>query len=363
MNKHAENVKSAYNGRKVLVSGNTGFKGSWLCAWLRELGADVVGYSNGVPTEPSVFESAGQSDWLRYCEEDVRDAAAFKRVVHETKPDFIFHLAAQPLVRLSYDDPLLTIQTNAQGTANLLEALRDADWPVRVVCITSDKVYDNVEWVWGYREHDALGGKDPYSASKAMAELAIKTYVQSYFNSEDSPVRVAVGRAGNVIGGGDWAADRIVPDAMRAWSRGETVVLRNPASTRPWQHVLEPLGGYLVLGAGLAQDPQGLNGEAFNFGPRSEQNASVGELIETMQSHWPETGSRVEAQSGGGQKEAGLLKLNCDKALHLLQWAPALDFAETCRLTVEWYRAFYAKSRPVEELLAEDIRFYTSRWS
>ena len=256
------------------------------------------------------------------------------------QPDFVFHLAAQALVRPSYKNPLETITTNAIGSATVLDALRLLNSKVVVIMITSDKAYDNVEWVWGYRESDRLGGKDPYSASKGMAELAIRSYVTSFFNTPDSNVRVGIARAGNVIGGGDWALDRIVPDCMNAWSTGKTVDIRSPHSTRPWQHVLEPLSGYLVLAANLANDVTN-HGEAYNFGPSADQNYPVSKLIDEMSKYWDQVKWNDISGSKNHVHEAGLLKLNCDKALFDLDWHSTLEFNETVKMTVEWYKNYY----------------------
>jgi CDP-glucose 4,6-dehydratase len=245
------NALRVFSGERVLVTGHTGFKGSWLVIWLRMLGAKVAGIALDPPSEPSHFDAAGLAPGMVDLRLDVRDRAALKDRIAQFAPDFVFHLAAQPLVRRSYADPVETYETNVIGTLNVLESLRALDRPCVAVLITSDKCYDNVEWVWGYRETDALGGPDPYSASKGAAELVIRSHVRSYFPSATSKVRIGVGRAGNVIGGGDWADDRIVPDCVRAWSAGAAVELRNPRATRPWQHVLEPLSGYLPLGAAL----------------------------------------------------------------------------------------------------------------
>ena len=256
------------------------------------------------------------------------------------QPDFVFHLAAQALVRPSYKNPLETITTNAIGSATVLDALRLLNSKVVAIMITSDKAYDNVEWVWGYRESDRLGGKDPYSASKGMAELAIRSYVTSFFNTPDSNVRVGIARAGNVIGGGDWALDRIVPDCMNAWSTGKTVDIRSPHSTRPWQHVLEPLSGYLVLAANLANDVTN-HGEAYNFGPSADQNYPVSKLIDEMSKYWDQVKWNDISGSKNHAHEAGLLKLNCDKALFDLDWHSTLEFNETVKMTVEWYKNYY----------------------
>ncbi len=330
---------NAYHNKKVLVTGNTGFKGSWITVWLLELGAEVYGISDQIPTRPSHFEAAHLSKKIEYFELDICHLERVQKTIQKIQPDFLFHLAAQPLVRLSYEDPVTTLNTNIIGTANILEALRVSNHPCNAVMITSDKCYDNVEWTWGYRETDALGGKDPYSASKGAAELVIKTYVYSYFSNPQSNIRVAVGRAGNVIGGGDWAQDRVVPDCITAWSQGDVGEIRNPVSTRPWQHVLEPLSGYLTLGQQLAENSK-LNGAPFNFGPSSNQNFTVAQLIDEMQHYWPNAQWK-DVSTPDNVHEANLLKLCCDKALHLLNWMPTLDFQETVRLTVEWYRHYY----------------------
>ncbi|MBF0238676.1 MAG: CDP-glucose 4,6-dehydratase [SAR324 cluster bacterium] len=340
--------KSTYHGKKVLVTGNTGFKGSWLTAWLLHMGAHVYGLSNGIPTNPSHFEVAHLRDHIQYLQVDICDAVQVENAILEIKPDFVFHLAAQPLVRLSYQEPLLTLHTNMMGTAHILEGLRKLNSLCYAVMITSDKCYDNVEWTWGYRETDPVGGKDPYSASKGGAELVIRTYAKSYFAQKDSCVKIVVGRAGNVIGGGDWALDRVVPDSMVAWACGENVSIRKPQATRPWQHVLEPLSGYLVLGEKLFENPD-LNGEAFNLGPHANQNHTVKELIEEMQKHWSNVHWTDVSNETKPIYEAGLLKLCCDKALHYLDWQPTLKFDETAKLTVEWYRQYY--EHPTQNML------------
>ena len=258
-----------FTGKVVLITGHTGFKGSWLSLWLTYLGAKVVGVSKDIPTRPSNFIVSSVSTKTDDRRIDILNAEAIEKLILEVQPDFVFHLAAQALVRPSYDNPLETLTTNSIGTANVLEALRKLEKEVAVVMITSDKVYDNVEWVWGYRETDRLGGKDPYSASKAMAEIVIRTYVESYFNTEDSNVHIGIARAGNVIGGGDWALDRIVPDCMTAWSQDKVVDIRNPWATRPWQHVLEPLSGYLLLAAHLVLKTN-KHGKPYNFGPSTQ---------------------------------------------------------------------------------------------
>lgn len=333
---------NVYAGKRVLVTGHTGFKGSWLTTWLLKLGADVIGFSRDIPTQPSMFVETGLEGRIRHCSGDVRDLDAVQALMTDCKPDYVFHLAAQAIVSVSYADPVDTFTTNTIGTMNVLEALRRLEHQCVAVIITSDKCYDNVEWVWGYRETDAMGGKDIYSGSKGAAELVFKSYLHSFFQSNDNPVRLGVGRAGNVIGGGDWAKDRIVVDCMRAWSEGHVVEIRSPRATRPWQHVLEPLSGYLTLGAVLKAG-NSMHGEAFNFGPRAEQNRTVVELLTDLGRHLgmnsPEEACRVTGNIPF--HEAGLLKLSCDKALFHLKWESNLDYAETIRLVSEWYFSFY----------------------
>lgn len=352
-------LNNVFNNKKIVITGHTGFKGSWLSLWLKQLGANVSGISIDIPSSPSHFLTANISDQIDDHRIDLLDGEAVKRIFKEIQPDFLFHLAAQALVRPSYLNPVETMMTNAIGSANILDALRYLDRPVTAVMITSDKAYDNIEWVWGYRETDQLGGKDPYSASKGMAELAIRSFVNSFFSAPDSNVRVAVTRAGNVIGGGDWAVDRIVPDCMHSWSNSEVVDIRNPDATRPWQHVLEPLSGYLALGAGLSTNIE-LHGEAYNFGPPAHQNHSVRELIDEMSNYWDSVRWNDTPNSHQHLHEAGLLKLNCDKALFDLQWQPTLEFKETVRMTVEWYRHYYQNStESMYDFTMSQIEAYT----
>lgn len=359
-----------YQNKKVLVTGHTGFKGSWMSLWLHQMGAEVHGISDVIPTNPSHFETAGLAEIVNHHFLDIRDFQAVREQVESIRPDFIFHLAAQPLVKKSYSHPLETFEVNVMGTGTMLEILRLADFPCVAVFITSDKCYDNVEWTYGYREEDALGGKDPYSGSKGSAELIIKSYFHSFLAHRSDTFRMGVGRAGNVIGGADWAADRIVPDCMRSWSKKEAVLIRSPHATRPWQHVLEPLSGYLVLGQKLRQELEGtgspgrrtFNGEAFNFGPDAIQNVTVGELLQAMIPHWE--GSRWEdvSESNNSGHEAGLLKLCCDKALHGLDWKATLTFEETVKFTVDWYREFYTHpGNSTRQLSTKQIQDYMDR--
>jgi CDP-glucose 4,6-dehydratase len=348
-----------FRGKRVLVTGHTGFKGSWLTAWLLKLGARVIGVSNSIPTNPSMFEELKLHEQIAHNLVDIRDLSALREVFADSSPDFVFHLAAQAIVSTSYRDPVETVSTNVIGTMNVMECLRDLQHNCCAVIITSDKCYDNVEWVWGYRETDALGGKDIYSGSKAAAELVIKSYLHSFMMKSDCPVRIAIGRAGNVIGGGDWAKDRIVVDCMRAWSHGEPVEIRSPSATRPWQHVLEPLSGYLNLAWALFKDRK-LHGEAFNFGPRSEQNRTVTELLLGLGRGWginEEQAYRITDNIPF--HEAGLLKLNCDKALFHLHWRPTWTYEDTLKYVGSWYYEFYRGDRGrLRELTNEQIRAY-----
>jgi CDP-glucose 4,6-dehydratase len=348
-----------FNNKKILVTGHTGFKGSWLCAWLNHLGAEVVGVSDDVVSNPSNYLASSVSDFVQDYRVDIRDTNKVASLIKETQPDFVFHLAAQALVRPSYENPIETMTTNAIGTANVLDALRDLDKKVVAVMITSDKAYDNVEWVWGYRETDRLGGKDPYSASKGMAELAIRSYVDSFFNAPDSNVRIGITRAGNVIGGGDWAVDRIVPDCMEAWANGKTVNIRSPHATRPWQHVLEPLSGYLCLAENLYLNSNN-HGEAYNFGPSSNQNYPVSKLIDEMSKYWDQIKWKDVSNNKQHVHEAGLLKLNCDKVLFDLEWHSALQFEETVKMTVDWYKEYYQnQNKSMYDFTIGQIEAYT----
>lgn len=346
-----------FRGKKVLVTGNTGFKGSWLTAWLLMCGAEVYGYSIDVPTEPAMFDVLGLRERIHHRFGDIRDRKMFRDYLREVKPDFIFHLAAQAIVSASYAEPFDTVTTNVVGTASVLDAVRSVDWNLTVVMITSDKAYDNVEWIWGYRENDALGGKDVYSGSKGAAECVIKSYWHSFISRMDN-VKLGVARAGNVIGGGDWSADRIVVDTIKAFSSGRPVEIRSPQSTRPWQHVLEPLSGYMRLAQSLAEGC-GVNGEAFNFGPRAEQTKTVLQLVRDIAEKWgmnPDEAVRVTGHIPFA--EAKLLKLNCDKALAFLQWHSTLAYEQTVDLITEWYSAYYHGCEDMFALTEKQIRRY-----
>jgi CDP-glucose 4,6-dehydratase len=281
---------------------------------------------------------------------DIRDLSMMTKIISDEKPEFLFHLAAQPIVSTSYSDPIETISSNVMGTANILEALKTSNHKCTAIIITSDKAYDNVEQVWGYKEDDKMGGKDIYSGSKGAAELIIKSYYHSFFKKENCNIKLAIGRAGNVIGGGDWAKDRIVVDCMEAWSKKQTVEIRSPEATRPWQHVLEPLSGYLNLGAELYIDDS-LHGEAFNFGPRSEQNHTVKQLLEDLSKYWnfEDVDDAFTVTDNIPFHEAGLLKLNCDKALFFIKWQANMEYKDTIRFTSSWYYAYYHKDNNMDK--------------
>ncbi len=347
---------SFWCGRRVLLTGHTGFKGSWLLLWLQELGAQVWTFALEPEPAPNLFRELAQArppgEAWHHQIGDLADLDALKALVQ----------LAQPLVRRSYQDPLGTWATNVMGSLQLLEALRPLEHACAVVMITTDKVYENQEWPYGYREPDRLGGHDPYSASKAGAEIAIASWRSSFCGSapyQTPHLRIATARAGNVIGGGDWAADRIVPDAIRSLARGEAIPVRNPYATRPWQHVLEPLGGYLRLAEALASDPTPPC-EAFNFGPSLASNRSVGELVATILEHW--SGEWLDQSDPTAPHEANLLHLQIDKAYHRLAWQPRWDYTTTLLRTVGWYRAHHQCTSALDCCLA-DLNAYTSHLS
>jgi CDP-glucose 4,6-dehydratase len=338
------NFNNIFANKTVLITGHTGFKGSWISLWLSSLGANIIGISDNVPTQPASFSILNLDKSVNDIRADICDVDKLSEVISSEKPDFIFHMAAQALVRKSYDDPIATIRVNTLGTASLLESIKRSKINKKLVVslITSDKVYENKEWVWGYRESDKLGGHDPYSSSKSASEIIIESYFKSFFINSNNDIRFSIVRAGNVIGGGDWAQDRIVPDAVRAANLGKSVEIRNPNSTRPWQHVLEPLGGYLLL-ASKAYNEVSFNYEAFNFGPNSGFNKTVMELIDSLSQTWPSISSIVKTLDTN-KKEANLLQLSCDKSEKLLNWKPVLSFEQTCSYTASWYKNYYTKS-------------------
>lgn len=345
---------ASFRGRRVLLTGDTGFKGSWLALWLLEAGADVWGYSLPPERDNDHFNLLALNDRIHHQDGDIRDREKLGAFFREAQPEFVFHLAAQALVRRSYQDPKETFDTNVGGSVNLLECVRETPSVKSLVYITSDKCYRNKEWIWGYRENDELGGHDPYSASKAAAELVFSAYADSFFHSR-AGFGYATVRAGNVIGGGDWSVDRIVPDCIRALRNNDPIVLRKPQSTRPWQHVLEPLGGYLTLGAALAHDPQRYSG-AWNFGPDGEAARSVLDLTQFIVNQWGSGKIEVRA-SADDPHEAGLLHLNCDKVHHMLGWRPRWKFERTVAETVGWYQAVLS-GQSVYRISCDQIKHY-----
>lgn len=349
---------SFWSDRRVLLTGHTGFKGSWLALWLSQLGAEVCGVALDPNTTPALFDQLALARQLvGHHIFDLADATALASLVADFQPQVVIHLAAQPLVRRSYQDPLGTWSTNVLGSLNLLEALKPLRQPCAVVMVTTDKVYANREWDYGYREDDRLGGHDPYSASKAAAELAIASWRASFCGEaihQTPHLTIATARAGNVIGGGDWADDRIVPDVMRALSSREPIPVRRPEATRPWQHVLEPLSGYLLLAENLSEDGDSFS-SAFNFGPALESNRSVRELVDTALSYWP--GRWQDHSVSSGPHEAGRLHLLIDKAHHQLGWSPRWTFEITVKRTVDWYRAVDEGAPPLDCCL-QDIQDY-----
>lgn len=354
---------NCYRGKKILVTGHTGFKGSWLCEWLLALGAEVTGFALDPLTDEDLYYQLDLGSRLAGdVRADLADRDRLVSLVAELEPDFVFHLAAQPLVRLSYKTPVETFATNIMGSVHVMDALRLAASPCICVMVTTDKCYQNQEWLSSYREDDPMGGYDPYSASKGAAEIAIASYRSSFFSEKSNPVKIASGRAGNVLGGGDWALDRIVPDCVRAIRKGESITVRNKIATRPWQHVLEPLSGYLWLGAALAhpslvghQETTNFTG-GFNFGPSLFSNRSVAELVEELLKHLP--GEWVDAADPNALHEASKLNLAIDKAFHLLQWSPVWDFSETIRTTANWYREV-SSDATAQANTRSDIERYT----
>lgn len=355
-----------WTGRRVLLTGHTGFKGSWLALWLSELGAQVTGVGLEPDTKPHLFDQLQLKQRLhRHHLADIRDAQALVAITASAQPEVVLHLAAQSLVRRSYRDPLGTWATNVQGSLNLLEALKPLSDPCAVVMVTTDKVYANQEWDYGYRETDRLGGHDPYSASKAATELAIASWRKSFCGAarHQSPhLAIASARAGNVIGGGDLSEDRIVPDAMRALAAGEPIPIRNPDATRPWQHVLEPLSGYLklaeALSAGYGLETANPYADAFNFGPLLEANRPVRELIAEALQHWP--GQWEDLSDPEAPQEAGRLHLQVDKAHHQLGWQPRWAFADTVKRTVNWYHTVHHVPSQAEDCCLSDLVAYTT---
>ncbi|MFL0357254.1 CDP-glucose 4,6-dehydratase [Erythrobacter sp. GH1-10] len=348
----------AFRGKRVLVTGHTGFKGGWLSLWLSEMGAEVTGVALPPPDGPSLFESAGIKDVVDHRLADIRNVEEFERATADCDPELVIHMAAQSLVRPSYEDPIGTIATNVTGTAVVLDRARRMSRLKGVIVVTSDKCYENHEWAWPYRENDQLGGADPYSASKGCTEIVANAFRQSYFSAPGS-APVATVRAGNVFGGGDWAVDRLIPDIIRATLSRSKVTIRNPSSVRPWQHVLEPLSGYLELGAHLMSGDGDDYAEAWNFGPPSDAFMEVDTIARGLQRHWGEGAAEIEfGKRDGDPHEAGMLTLDSSKARQRLHWKPMLSTEQAIAMTAEWYRAFADGNADMGTVTRTQIRHY-----
>ncbi len=348
-----------YKGKKVLLTGHTGFKGSWLTLWLKQLEAEVIGYSLEPPTDPSLFEILNLEKEIIHVIGDIRNEKKLKETFEKYKPDIVIHMAAQPLVRYSYMNPKETYETNVIGTLNVFEAVKETETVRVVINVTSDKCYENKEWVYGYRENDPMGGYDPYSSSKGCAELLTSAYRNSFFNPENygktHNVALASVRAGNVIGGGDWAEDRLIPDCIRALSKKETIYIRNPHATRPWQHVLEPLSGYLWLGALMWQDPTKYS-EGWNFGPNDEDILTVEEIVKDVIKIWG-NGEYV-VNSDNRFHEAKLLKLDISKAHFYLKWKPVYNAKKSLVETVNWYKTYFSNPEKIYDFTINQLLSY-----
>ncbi|OIQ85893.1 CDP-glucose 4,6-dehydratase [mine drainage metagenome] len=349
-----------WGGKRVLLTGHTGFKGGWLSLWLQSMGAEVVGYALAPPTRPSLFEIADVGKGITSINGDVRDLGHLRTVLAEHRPEIVFHMAAQAMVRYSYAEPVETYSTNVMGTVNLLEAVRGTGGVKAVVNVTSDKCYENREWVWGYRENEAMGGFDPYSNSKGCAELVTAAYRSSYFHPDkyhEHGVALATGRAGNVIGGGDWAEDRLIPDIMRAITQGQAVNIRNPHAIRPWQHVLEPLSGYLLLAKKLYEEGASC-AEGWNFGPNDEDAKPVQWIVDSLTRAWGE-GASWALDAGEHPHEAHYLKLDCSKAKARLDWRPRWRLEHTLGKIIDWQRA-YQEGKDMRVFSLSQIQQYVS---
>ena len=346
-----------FQNKKILITGHTGFKGSWLTVWLKILGAKVVGISANYSSTPSHYQLLNLKKKVLSKSLDIRNLKILKKFVKKIQPDFVFHLAAQSIVRFSYENPTQTWSTNTIGTVNILESLRQLKKKCVAVIITSDKCYENLEIKRGYHENDRLGGNDPYSASKASADIAIRSYISSFFSHKKNKVLIATARAGNVIGGGDWSPNRLIPDCVRSWSKKKKVIIRSPHSTRPWQHVLEVIYGYITLAINLNKNST-LHGEAFNFGPSNHQNYKVVSVLKLMKEYWKNVSWKLHKNNNKLFKESSLLKLNSQKSKKILKWRSVLTFQENISLVTNWYKNFYLNSKQVYKLTSSQIELY-----
>ena len=350
--------KNTFYNKKVIITGHTGFKGSWLSLWLKILGAKVVGLSLDIPSKPSHFKAIKLKNKIEHVKVDIRNFKLLKKNIIKHKPDFVFHLAAQALVKKSYSNPIYTWETNTIGTINILESLRSLKKKCVAILITSDKSYKNLEIKRGYVENDILGGKDPYSASKASSELAIQSHIHSFFPKKNTKVFIAIARAGNVVGGGDWSENRLIPDCVKSWSKNKKVLIRNPKSTRPWQHVLEALSGYLSLAKKLNENNK-IHGEVFNFGPNNSKNYNVIYLVQIMKKQWKKISWKIINNRRNKEfYESNLLKLNSNKSKRILKWKCILSFKETISMIAEWYKNFYYTKDKNYEMSYNQIKKY-----
>lgn len=350
-------ILNNFKNKTVIVTGHTGFKGTWLCQWLLLLGANVIGVSKNIPTKPSHFKLIKLEKKIINKKIDLVNYKSLLKIFLNHEPDYVFHLAGQALVANSYSDPINTWQTNTIGTLNVLECLRKLKKKCTAVLITSDKSYKNLEIKRGYTENDILGGYDPYSASKAGAELVIQSHIKSFFPKNKTNILISVVRAGNVIGGGDWSNFRLIPDCIKSWTLNKKVLLRSPNSTRPWQHVLEPLWGYLLLASKLKKN-KNLHGEVFNFGPNNNNNYSVLEVVKTMKKNWKKVSWKIFNSKKKIFYESSLLKINSNKAKKKIKWKCILSFEETIEMVVDWYKQNYLNSERINETTINQIKFY-----
>lgn len=353
MEKKYKKVSKYFKNKRVLITGTTGFKGSWLSLWMQHMGASVLGISNGMISKPSNFNILNLKKKIKYKKIDIRNYNSLKKQINLFKPDFIFHLAAEAIVKRSYNNPKYTWETNTIGTLNLLDILKEYKRKVIAVIITSDKVYKNLEVKRGYKETDILGSFDPYSASKASADLATQSYIESFLKKK-SNIKIAIARAGNVIGGGDWAYGRLIPDCVRSWSKNKKVIIRNPNSTRPWQHVFDVLKGYIYLAINLKKDIA--NGEIFNFGPKIDKNSEVKHIVRKIQSNW--SNAKYSVKKENNFFESKLLKLNSSKSKKILNWECTFNIDKTILFTINWYRTFYNKSENIFKFSLKQISDY-----
>ncbi len=357
-----KSFQRCYEGKKILITGNTGFKGSWLTKWLLLLGAKIIGYSNEYLTSPSIYEVLNIREQIEQYTRDINDYSELHNIIKNSRPDFIFHLAAQSLVSESFNNPYETIKTNTLGTVTLLEVLRKLNYKGTTILITSDKCYENDERIEGYNESDRIGGKDPYSGSKGAAEILISSYLRSFPNNEFTR-KIGIARAGNVIGGGDWNPNRVIVDCINAWSLGKKVQIKNPGSTRPWQHVLEPISAYLLLGLKLSENIE-LSKEAFNFGPSGNNNLTVREIVNKSALKWEKCPGVDYLENYANPKlvEANLLSLDCSKANEKLGWCSTLDIEETINMTIEWYSNYYNDFQNIINFTENQIYLFNEKF-